>query len=370
MRLTLIIPSLGAGGAERVLSILANNWAERGWDITLITLDDGSVPPFFTLSEQICHCTLRVLQDSPTWWHAIFNNLIRIRRLRKTIEDNHPDAVISLLDTTNVLTLVATRGLRIPVIVAEHIDPAQYQIKPIWNALRRFFYPFADSVVVLTHRALAFFPASITARTVVIPNPVIKPSLDKPETLSLPHGNRIVALGRLVKQKGFDLLLEAFSQLSERYQDWYLVILGEGPERPILEAQCRQLGLQKRVFLPGQVPYPEAVLSHSALFVLPSRFEGFPMALCEAMACGLPVIAADCPTGPREIIREGKDGLLVPTENPKALAEMMDRLMSNELERQQMGKHATEIVDRFHLKNIMEQWDSLVNKVIDSKSTR
>jgi GalNAc-alpha-(1->4)-GalNAc-alpha-(1->3)-diNAcBac-PP-undecaprenol alpha-1,4-N-acetyl-D-galactosaminyltransferase len=357
MRLVLVIPALTAGGAERVMTIMANHWAGQGWDIRLLTLDDGSVPPFFPLHEKVRHRPLALLRDSPNALNALLANVGRLRRLRQAIRAEAPEAVISFLDTTNVLTLLATPGLKVPVIVSEHIDPAQYPLKPVWNALRRRVYPLADRVTVLTPGAIGFFPASLRSKIRVIPNPVAAPVLQGEPDIPLPEGRTIVAMGRLVEQKGFDILLEAFAGLRERHPGWHLVILGEGPLRGELEQLRDRLDLRDRVRLPGKVKRPEAVLARADLFVLSSRYEGFPMALCEAMAAGLPVVSADCPSGPREIITDGRDGILVPPESPAPLAEAMGRLMADEAERRRLGSAASAITRRFGVDQVMAIWE-------------
>ncbi len=370
MKLSLVIPALTAGGAERVMSIMANYWAEHGWDITFITLDDGSAPPFFTLHEQVRQRALGVLRDSENIFSALLNNCKRLWALRQVISEERPDAVISFLDTTNVLTLLATRGLRVPVIVSEHIDPHHYRIKQAWGLLRQRVYPWADRVVVLTERVLEFFPPALRPKLVVIPNPVVLSSPGEGEGFKLAPGKWIVAMGRLAEQKGFDMLLQAFATLHERHAEWCLAILGEGPLRGELETLRDRLGLTNRVFLPGRVDAPEATLAQASLFVLSSRFEGFPMALCEAMALGLPVVAFDCPTGPREIIRDGVDGVLVPPENPVLLAAAMERLMDDPDTRQRLAARAPEVAERFALEKVMAMWETLLTEVSTGSSRR
>jgi glycosyltransferase involved in cell wall biosynthesis len=169
----------------------------------------------------------------------------------------------------------------------------------------------------------------------------------------------ITAMGRLTYQKGFDLLLQAFKKIADAHPHWQLMILGEGALRKDLERQRDELGLTKRVRFSGLVDNPFPILQGSSLFVMASRYEGFPCALLEAMACGLPVVYTDCPSGPSEIIREGIDGLLVPNGDVAALGNAMDRLMSDAGERQRLAARAPEVLERFGSDKIISQWESL-----------
>lgn len=367
MKLTLVIYSLNSGGAQRVMSIMANYWAAKDWKINLLTLDDGKIPAFYNLESHIQHVPLGIAVKSPNPIIAIWNNLKRIQILRTAIINSQPNAVISFTDQTNAIALLATRWLNIPVVVSERNDPATFPISKIWEQLRQWTYPFADRIVVQTQRALNYFPSDLQARACVIPNPVLLPA-NKKETPDKLLGKRaLIAIGRLVPQKGFDLLLQAFAKLKDRYPEWTVTILGEGHLRSELEALCHQLELSDRVDFPGAVENIYERLQQADIFVMSSRFEGFPNALCEAMACGLPVISTDCPSGPREIIRDGVDGILIPNQDLSALTAAMDRLMSDQKERKRLASRASEVTERFSLEKIMGMWEKLLAQVVEEK---
>jgi GalNAc-alpha-(1->4)-GalNAc-alpha-(1->3)-diNAcBac-PP-undecaprenol alpha-1,4-N-acetyl-D-galactosaminyltransferase len=368
MRCTLIIHTLTSGGAERVMSRMANYWAERGWEITLLIFTDGKEPPFYQLDPRINYRPLDIAKVSTNPVAGIWNNLTSRKSLRTAIVESKPDVVISFLERTNVITILATRSLNIPLLVSVRNDPAMLSPGKMWEILRRWTYPFADRVVVQTERAGNYFPAKLKNRIVVMPNPVILPPTTMSEEIAnLPTDRSLIAIGRLTSQKGFDLLLQALAQLKDTHPDWTLTILGEGELRPQLESLRDQLGLKDRVDLPGRVKNPHEFLSQADIFIMSSRFEGFPNALCEAMVCGLPVISTDCPNGPREIIRDGVDGVLVPSEDVPALAAAMDRLMSDPELRKSLAAAAPELAARFSLEKVMLMWELLVKAVIEEK---
>ncbi len=360
MRITLVIHSMSAGGAERVMSTMANYWASKGWEVTLLTFIDRETPPFYDLDSCIRYVPLGIASDSADIAATLKNTWQRFWVLRSAIAQSRPQAVISFMTSTNVLTVLATRGRNFPVLVSERNDPNSCDNPPHWKLLREWTYSWADRIVVQTQRAANYFPAPLQSRICQIPNPVlIPPQLTGASQEHLPQRS-IVAVGRLEFQKGFDLLLKAFANLKDIYPDWTLTIFGEGSLRTELVDLANQLGISDRIDLPGKVKNIYHKLQTADLFVMPSRFEGFPNALCEAMACGLPVISTDCPQGPREIIRQDIDGLLVPTENVLALTTAMQQLMADDEKRADLAKQAPNIVERFSLEKIMGQWEAAI----------
>jgi glycosyltransferase involved in cell wall biosynthesis len=360
----MIIHSLQGGGAERMMTLMANYWAAAGWGITLLTLDKSPTPLLYELDSRVQSIPLGVASNSKNAAIALQNNLKRIRALRHAISATRPDVVLSFMDKTNVLTLLAMRGLNIPVVVSERSDPAMNHPGQVWANLRLLTYKMADAVAVQSEGAMNYFPTKIQARARIIPNPVSKPSGCIRRTVSGDAGMSVAAMGRLVRAKGFDLLLEAFAQVKDKHNDWELIILGEGPLREELESLRDRLELKGRVLMPGRVSNPYEYMAGADLFVMPSRYEGFPNALCEAMASGVAVISTDCPSGPREIIRDNVDGLLVASEDSKSLASAMDRLMSNDTQRKQLASRAPEVMERFAIERIMPMWEEVFARAI------
>ena len=240
-------------------------------------------------------------------------------------------------------------------MVSERVDPASYGIGRIWNALRALTYPLAAGLVIQVPSIRSFFPGYLQKRIWVIPNPVIRPGVAAPVREPWP---RILDVGRLNPQKGFDLLLEAFARVRPEFPEWRLDILGEGDERPALEAQVAQLGLEASCRLLGRRRDVLAQMRGAEVFVLSSRFEGFPNVLAEAMAAGMAVISFDCPTGPAQIIRQGVDGLLVPAADVAALAEAMVKLMGDPALRTSLATRAPEVLERFDEAAVFAEWDA------------
>ena len=365
MQLTFIIYSLQAGGAERVLSIMANYWSGKSRKITVITLDDGSKPSFYDIDSRIQQVSLDVAAVSKNGFMGILNNFRRLYKLRRAIRAAQPDIIISFMTETNVLTLIATIGLVTPVVVTEHTDPWTGPVADIWAKLRLRLYPRASRVVLLNERAQEFFDKSPGIKTMVMPNPIVIETENEPGDMDyeVPSEHLIVAMGRLSREKCFDLLIRAYSSFAAEYSDWNLMILGEGPERDSLEALLDELGLGDRVKLPGTIRYPHVMLERADMFVLSSELEGFPMALCEAMACGLPVIATEYHAAVSDIIEDGQNGILVPTGDSEALAAKMIHLIDDPHERKRLAENSVEIGTRYSVDAVMERWEQLLNEL-------
>lgn len=359
MRLSLVISSLTAGGAERVLSTLANAWVEAGHEVHLFTTHDAGAHPHYPLSNRVQLRSVDPRVKGPQKQFAI------VRSLRAAIRSSDPDVVISFLNYTNVLTLAACRGLTYPVIVSERLDPRIIDIGPVWSVLRRIAYRKATRLVAQTTTAAGLFRHLSPGRVCVIPNPVAERTSDigNEGTITGFEGNVILAVGRLQFQKGFDQAITAISLLAPEFSHWHLVILGEGPERGALERLRDDLGLRDRVHLPGRVANTGPWMRRAAIFLLSSRSEGFPNALCEAMAAGLPVVSTDCPSGPSDIITPGFDGLLVPPGDPAAITRALTSLAASPELRSTLATAAPGVAERFSLASVLAGWDQIFAEV-------
>lgn len=364
MRVLFAVSSLSAGGAERVISELANAFATKGHEVGVLTLSHSGTD-HYVLDSRVERVALDVIWDSTTVWESVRSNVLRCRMIRSAVLRFNPQAVVSFIEQTNVRILAALLGAGIPVIVSERIDPRRYEVGRSWSLARRLLYPFAARLVVQTG-AVARWAAQAVARTRVrvIPNFVRELP---PPVLEGREAVQILAVGRLGRQKGFDILLKALARADLVRRGIKLTILGEGSERVALTGLARVLGIADAVALPGVVKDPETWMARCTLFVMPSRYEGFPNALLEAMAMGCPVIAADCDSGPREIITHEVDGLLVPPEDETALADALLLLFEDAKIRQRLGQQAVTVRDRFSRDRIVALWEALINEVVEEK---
>lgn len=324
-RIAFFIPSLIAGGAERVMVNIARGFAERGFLVDMV-LTKASGPYLASLPG-----TVRVIDLGA---RRVLGGLLGlVRYLRR----ERPAVLVASLSHANVVALWARALARVRtrVYITEH-NIALWEM-PSGTAdggrlipyLVAAFYPWADGVIAVSHgvaQDIARRTKTAPERIHVIYNPVVTPEVLDGARATLDHPwfvcgapPVVLGVGRLTWEKSFVCLIRAFAIVRER-RNARLIILGEGPERPRLEALVRELGLEADVQLPGFVNNPYAYMSRAAVFALSSASEGLPTALIEALATGTPVVSTDCPNGPREILRDGRLGRLVPVGDPAALA--------------------------------------------------
>jgi len=369
MRLLFFIYSLSGGGGERVTANLANNWAAKGWDITIVTLTPLSLD-FYELHPKVRRIALDLAGDSRNVFVGFWKNMRRVKALRRVLQQIHPDIALALMSTANVILALASWGLpEVRAIGSERTFPPQVPLGTLWEALRRNTYGRLAAVVALTGESAEWLKTETFARRVpIIPNAAPWPlpaQAPRIPIIAFCSAKRhvLLAVGRLSSEKNYEVLLDVFSQLARAHPDWDLVILGEGPERPALESKVQAARLDGRVFLPGRAGNVGEWYERAELYVMSSHFEGFPNTLAEAMAHGVPAVAFDCDTGPRDIIRHDVDGLLISPGNLLSLKSALDRLMGDTALRVQFAARAGEARERFSMERIAGMWEELFSEV-------
>lgn len=351
------------GGAEQSLCVMANTWAEEGIEVEIIRLETTSDAPYYELDKRILLRDLQCVSGEGGALQQLKQLSAALRGIRREVKRSEPDIIVSFLDWVNIVSIFAIRGLDIPIVFSERVDPRYAPTKRFWKFLRPLAYRLGDALVVLSAGCLEAFPESIRQKAAVIPNPIPETT----EVFNIEKRQRIIGMGRLVPQKGFDLLIEAFVHVAAKFPEWQLVIYGEGEQRAKLEGMIEKEALQGRVQLPGVTREPRRELSESSIFVLSSRFEGFGRVLAEAMACGLAVISFDCPSGPSEILRSGKDGVLIENISSQDLAQELERLMEDSARREELGSRARERSQAFHPRRVAKEWLQLIELLLNDR---
>jgi len=360
-----LVSGMQGGGAERVASTLSNYWVQKGYRVTLIPTFSGRGDVIYHLDNgvEIDFLADRVKSTKQSAW----NRLRRLWVLRRVIREYNPDVIISFLTHVNLAAILSAFGTKIPVIVSERTYPPRYPLGFFLETLRVLLYPFATAVVMQTNQGLRWLKDKISQNNgVVIPNPVAYPMVNSnpvvmPNDIIEKDRKICLSVGRLVKEKRFSEIITAFSGLSNKFPNWDLVILGEGIELKNLKKKVTSLGLQDRVYFLGRVGNVSDWYSYAQAYVMNSRFEGFPNTLLEAMAHGMPVISTDCDTGPKELITDGFDGLLVDTFGFESeLSSAMKKIFDDSEFSKSLGKSAIGVRSKFSLYSVGSKWEDLI----------
>lgn len=354
MKVVFFIPSLGSGGAERVVSVLASELTQREHNVHIAMLANRncnySLAPEVTVHYLDCEQELGMSSAK-----RYLKRLVRIRDFVKRVT---PDFVISFMAETNIDVCFALIGIPVPIIVSERNDPALDPASRVKQWLRKVAYFKPDHFVFQTPDAQAYFSKRIQDKSSIILNPL---STNLPEPFVGKRDLRIVSVGRLHPQKNIPLLLSAFDLFVKVHPQYILEIYGEGALEGKISEQIREMGLQEKVQLKGFCKDVHQRIVNAAMFVMTSDYEGMPNALLEAMAIGVPCISTDCPCGgPRYLIQSGVNGVLVPIGSCKRLYEAMCNMIEHNAEAVAMGENAVRIRLVANTTYIVDQWDKLL----------
>ena len=389
MKITFVTSTLTSGGAERVISLLANNFAGRGYEVEMIALTSIS-PDYYTLNPKV-----RFIHADKVSKGGLFGELWWFR---KHIKKEQPDVVIAFMEAVYEFVLLAPLGTKFPVISSERLDPALIS----WprKVLRWLLLPTTTAHVVQTQQIKQYYNKQIQKKTHIIYNPVnervFETSYDNDNDddnfkLKVKEGeevkgdglkgkdreevkgdrlmvkgeerlNRIISVGRLYPQKNQKMMIEAFAKIAPKFPEWSLVIYGEGHQRKALELLVERLKVKDRVLLPGRCETVIEEVAKSKVFCLSSDYEGMSNAMIEALCVGTPVISTKV-SGTDELIRNGENGLLVDIGDTEGLAKAYEKLLSNQELREQLGKEGQKLAAQFKTDTIVDQWEKLVHRL-------
>lgn len=352
MKIVFTIAHMNLGGAQRVCYNLIN-WIIYNTDaeVHLMICSGRTIKKEYDLSK----IPYTIVSG------GLYNKISRIRSELKRI---NPDVLVTMGVPGALFDVPACVGLGIKHIISERNDPAHFAGSTITRIVSRLLMQKADGFVFQTKDAQNYYGGNIAKHSTIIPNPLFI-SGDLTDVIYKREREKvIVATGRLNKQKNHPLLIKAFKRVHEKYPEYKLVIYGEGPERERDEALIKELKIEDCVSLPGAINNVPEIIRKASLYVLSSNFEGMPNALMEAMALGLPSISTDCPCGgPRELIRNGENGMLVPVGDEKALSEAMLYMLEHPDEANAMGQEAMKIRETHSTDRICQQWYDYFQKI-------
>ena len=341
--------TLHAGGSERVMSLLANTFAQKGYEVEIVCINKHLV--FYPIDEKVKVWFAEDEVKSPSI-------LKKVLWLRNHIKNDRPDVVIAFMLEVYCVTLASLIGVSVPVISSERIDPHFFgRAKGLlrWLLLRR-----TTHLVVQTVRIKDFYSAKLQSRTTIIPNPVTDKVFSLTPTLKQ---KRIIAVGRLAYQKNYPMMFRAFAKVHHDFPDWQLVVYGNGPQKDEIRGVIERLGMEGHIILAGKSDHVVEEMNKSSLFVMSSDYEGMSNALLDAVCVGLPVISTDV-SGARDLITEGVNGYIVPVGNERALTLALSSMLSSPEKMDEMGRQSKALAPRFREEQIVGQWEELIKKVV------
>ncbi|WP_299799160.1 glycosyltransferase family 4 protein [uncultured Maribacter sp.] len=353
MKIDFLINSLSSGGAERVMTTLANAFSEKKNDVRLITFNDND---FYKLNTNVKRVKLH-------------HGLIKNHTIRSLInlfsflynKNSRPDILISFLPQNNLITIVVAKILGIKLIISEHSNH-KVEVSSKIKKIRKYLYKYADFTTVLTSFDVSFYE-SLGAKVSVMANPIVLPNkINKFEN----RKKNILIAGSLnrFKLKGFDSLLHIINPILKSNPDWTLTIAGTG-EKGMLKLKdiVRVLNIEEQVIFTGFCENIEELMQNSQIFILSSQYEGLPMVLMEALSNGMSCIAYDCISGPRDLITDNKNGLLIENQNAKLMRDGILKLINDDNLRKKLAENSPLSVDKYSVENIMQQWKDLILKI-------
>lgn len=360
---------LEQGGAERVVTNLANQFAKEGYQVIIATEWYGENEFQIDSKVRRVHVGLREGDEKK---HRLVQFMLRVKYLRKFLKEEKPDILIPFARKALYRGLMAAYFIKIPVLISIRTDPAGHYEERSDKIQIPLLFPRADGCVFQTQGAREFFAPRLQDCSRIILNPIHDKYIGVP--MPKVRSKTVVQSGRLVDFKNQPMLIRAFVNVHAKHPDYDLKIYGGDSfdgTKEILEGLIEEYHAQDYIHLMGASDSLETELTDATLFAFTSDWEGLPNALMEAMALGLPIVATDCPCGgPRTIMTDGVDGLLIPIKDQQALEDGINRLIENPELASQLGMRARDIAKRANAQAVYEQWRDYIEEIIAEYNAR
>jgi GalNAc-alpha-(1->4)-GalNAc-alpha-(1->3)-diNAcBac-PP-undecaprenol alpha-1,4-N-acetyl-D-galactosaminyltransferase len=367
LKINLVVTCLKVGGQEKIVAWLAGMLASKKYDITIILLgfEEETV---LKVSSDVKLLYLNIDNKFGTIrWYQISKQIKKFKFFKSSLLHNNPDVIISFGDKTNIEVLIACFfNNEIKLIVSEQSDLRMHYINFRLDILRRFLYIKAHFVVVISEDLFNFCTLRYRSWNVrKISNPIeIEKSFFLPAPMPRFYNKKnIISLSRLIESKRVDLIIKVFSEIYKDNPEWNLIIIGDGPCLSKLEKLTQDLNLSERVHFTGQIFPPYKLLSLGDLFVTTSAYESFGLSIAEALALGLPSVAFDVLSGPREIITNDFNGFLIPDNDLDEFKKKLELLIIDNDLRGKFRNNSSKIVDKFSEDTIFAKWESLITSI-------
>ena len=361
MKIGFLISDLNAGGAERATSSLANYFSQNGHSVEIITFKD--IESFYPLDDEVQHLRLGFDEiDLSLSLKRIFGAFKRMMKIRSFVKKRKLDVLIGMSFSMTWYTVIATKFTKTKSIGTERNNPYKYKATKINSFLRKFFYKLCDGYVFQTKKASLFFTDKLKKRDIIIPNAIFNKTVYE-LTPPAERERLICAVGRLNKQKRFDILIDAFASIEKKIPEYKMIIFGEGELRSELEERIASYSLDGRIFLPGTDQQSVKVVNRAEVFVLSSDLEGMPNVLMEAMAMGVPCVSTRCDMGPEELIENRENGILVDVGSTQQIADAILEIINDSSLSDKLSSNARKLLSTHSIDAISEKWLTFLKKI-------
>ena len=361
--IALYISSMRKGGAERVIANLAQYLDEKGYHVVLVTTHKAEI------EYEVPETVKRILSEPDECelqGGRIRNFLTRFRKLRRIWKEEKPDVIVSFIGKNNIMAILTSLGMGIPVAVSVRGEPGEEYYNGLLRFLARNLFYLADGVILQTRRCMDFFPQGVRKKAIILKNPVNPVFFREPYRSE--REKTIVAVGRVDENKNHEMLIRAFAGIADEFPEYRLIIYGDGDKRSDLLKLTKELKLEDRVSLPGNIDNVADAIYKTRVFVLSSNTEGMPNTLIEAMILGLTVVSTDCPCGgPAELIVHGVNGLLSPVKDINTMKENLQYILNNLHRADEMAHEASKTSDIYDVNKVYLEWEKYLKYLVCRK---